>query len=497
MLKYFPDEMAMARVAAKLLKKLLDGNVTALLVQLETNGASRPDSERAATLLATLVTDSSMSDVIAKTGGVMKAVASLDMLSSKLATEQIVRMIARLADNKANVTDIIKSGAVSKMESLLADSATDVGLASQAIECLTRVGLTSNNLDLVKNAVAPTIATLERCIEDASAVEKVRARDCEGLAAIPFSRSLTCVFLVVCAPYQALIFLDSVTMLGVDDDESYVESIVAAMRANAESATIQTLGLRTLSRLARVEKTALFLTENGTIRQALQTIAHNSSDEAAIAALELLTTLCLTDAGASETAKQSGFEVIVDVMYAHPESDEVSTHLHRLRGVRIPLSLRHLCSLSQARAAALKLIGQLSSQDLIDQHVSRLRSLSEKFACASISEAEAAELPRLAMALGVLTTVPSNIQRIALAGGIEPMVALMSTLASIEDDMTEEPTRRSGKVSQPSCLQSCTLTNFSALCSAFCRSQSVSLEDSKHSRRAADHKNPLPSHRAD
>ena len=126
-------------------------------------------------------------------------------------------------------------------------------------------------------------------------------------------------------------------MLGVDDDESYVESIVAAMRANAESATIQTLGLRTLSRLARVEKTALFLIENGTIRQALQAIAQNSSDEAAtIAALELLNTLCLTDAGANETAKQSGFEVIVDVIYAHPESDEVRTHLHRLRGVRIP-----------------------------------------------------------------------------------------------------------------------------------------------------------------
>ena len=106
-------------------------------------------------------------------------------------------------------------------------------------------------------------------------------------------------------------------------------------------------------------------------------------------------------------------------------------------------------ALSQAQAAALKLIQQLSSQDLINQQVSQLRSLSEKFACGSISEAEAAELPRLAMALGVLTTVPSNIQRIALAGGIEPMVALMSALASIEDDMTEEPTRRSGKVSQP------------------------------------------------
>ena len=181
----------MACVAAKLLKKLLDGNVTALLVQLETNGASRPHCERAATLLATLATDSSMSDVIAKTGGVSKAVASLDMLSSKLATEQIVRMIARLADNKANVTEIIKSGAVSKMESLLADSATDVSLASQALECLTRVGLTSNNLDLVKNAVAPTIATLERCTENVSAVEKVRARDCEKVAAIHFSRSLT------------------------------------------------------------------------------------------------------------------------------------------------------------------------------------------------------------------------------------------------------------------------------------------------------------------
>ena len=164
----------MARVAAKLLTKLLDGDMTTLLAQLEKGGSSRQDCERAATILATLAADSTMSGVIAKTGGVSTAVASLDTLgSSTLATEQILRMITRLADN--NLSDIIESGAVRKMESLLVDSATDINHKSQALECLTRVGLASNNLDLVQNAVAPTIATLERCTNNAAAVEKVRA----------------------------------------------------------------------------------------------------------------------------------------------------------------------------------------------------------------------------------------------------------------------------------------------------------------------------------
>ena len=106
--------------------------------------------------------------------------------------------------------------------------------------------------------------------------------------------------------------------------ETFVKTVAAAMRANADSAIIQTAGLRVLSRVAHAEETAHLLIRDGAIHQTLQAIAQH--DEAASlqqAALELLATLCQTDAGVVETAKQSGFNVVVDVIYARPENDEV------------------------------------------------------------------------------------------------------------------------------------------------------------------------------
>ena len=128
------------------------------------------------------------------------------------------------------------------------------------------------------------------------------------------------------APRQALTFLDTVAMLDASStySETFVKTVAAAMRANADSAIIQTAGLRVLSRVAHAEETAHLLIRDGAIHQTLQAIAQH--DEAASlqqAALELLATLCQTDAGVVETAKQSGFNVIVDVIYARPENDEV------------------------------------------------------------------------------------------------------------------------------------------------------------------------------
>ena len=98
------------------------------------------------------------SDVLTKTGGVAAAVASFDGLASRRALEQLVHILARLANNAANLAEIVKSGAVGKLVALLGDGAAAPELVVQALDCLACVALTSRDLAFVAPAVALALA---------------------------------------------------------------------------------------------------------------------------------------------------------------------------------------------------------------------------------------------------------------------------------------------------------------------------------------------------
>ncbi|KAJ8608985.1 hypothetical protein CTAYLR_008975 [Chrysophaeum taylorii] len=357
----FPEDEKMGRSVAKLLSKVIKGGVPELVAQIK-GGATDP---RLLQLLGAISRGGEMSEEIALAGGVSAVVGALETKISARATEDIVRMITRLATSAKNLDEILASGCIGQLVGALVDGDAELkGLVLQAMSKICAQARTSKPIAEEKGAVEAILKTLD---QNADQLQVAR----HGLAVA-----------------DALLRDDD------DDDEEedknkskntvvvVVEPMVVlkAMKNFPDHDQTQIVGTKVLSRLGGSD-----LLKAGALDVVLHNLDLNAhSPELLTESLELIGEK-LADADPGSVAK-AAFDAVVAAVCARPDD----------------LKLRN---------AAIKLVSRMSDAE-VAARVEAVEAL----------EPNDAKLPLAAMSLGVLAMVPANVPKLASANAARPLV---------------------------------------------------------------------------
>jgi len=419
----FRDSARVNRVSSKLISKLMGGNATELMSTLQDDGLSPVAKERVLSLVATLSMDAANVDDIMASGGVSAMIGSMEAKSSTRALEETARTVARLASTPKNIPKLVEMGAVGQICSVITSShfISQLEMQTSMVSALNRV--VSSAPQQLNDVVASSGS-----VGNGSAASVVIPSLLTTLTAnpthVPFAKASLDLLSKVGGGFGEVKSVDTsaycTAVLGVlqgpagTTDPSVASSCFKCLAGPCGaggyegasallSAGAVPMAIAALNGVAAAENPAVA----AAALDFMVGLARTTSDENGIRA----STAAGANGGRSglEVLQDSGcFEAVVECLGGHMQDAEV-------------------------RRAAAEVIQMVASDELIMEFGGNLARFVEKFEAGNATEEEFLQIPPLALSLGAISMVPSNVPLLAEAGGVGPMAKLMCAVAEMKD----------------------------------------------------------------